>query len=72
MCLWPLSTPRFNTDVETAIVLTARSGLEICVIDPSAKSSSEWKKNRLTHHCSDEHAWYFNLSQHLNCHAGTV
>lgn len=53
-------------DVPYAAQLAARYWLEHRALQPGPLIEEEWRKNRLTSYCADEHAWYRCVAAELN------
>lgn len=53
-------------DVPYAARLCAEMGLEHQVVSPGPLINDEWRKNRITGYCADEHAWYLSVADALN------
>jgi hypothetical protein len=53
-------------DVPYAARLAASLGLPHVAVSPGPLIAEEWRKNRLTSYCSDEHAWYRCVADTLN------
>jgi asparagine synthase (glutamine-hydrolysing) len=53
-------------DVPFAARLSASLGLAHRAVSPGPLIEEEWRKNRLTSYCADEHAWYRGVADELN------
>lgn len=58
--------PRSNEDVRIAAMVTKAVGVRHVVLDQTEpRFRAEWRKNIMTGLCSDEHAWYLRMVDHL-------
>jgi asparagine synthase (glutamine-hydrolysing) len=53
-------------DVPYAANLCRELGVAHAVVTPGRLVADEWRKNRLTSYCADEHAWYLAVADALN------
>ncbi|MBI3812635.1 MAG: asparagine synthetase B family protein [Nitrospirae bacterium] len=58
--------PRSNEDMRIAALVTKALGVRHVVLDQTEpRFRAEWRKNLMTGLCSDEHAWYLRMTDHL-------
>lgn len=53
-------------DVPYAARLCRELDIEHRVVSPGPLIDDEWRKNRMTSYCADEHAWYLSVADALN------
>lgn len=53
-------------DVPYAAAVAAALGLRHHIVTPGPLIAAEWRKNRLTSYCADEHAWYTAVAEALD------
>ena len=73
-CVTTRRFPPYNDqDVRVATLVAGRLGVKHVVVDqPASRLHLEEEKNRRTHFCSDEHAWYLTVSDYLRNRVDTL